>query len=85
MPALKELQRHPAAGADVADLVRQAHLLNRRDAGGAPATCLFKDFEELAKLATIDTYQSILGGMLQPEHLVETKVQVRPRPAAQAR
>jgi Zn-dependent protease with chaperone function len=40
----------------------------------APATCLFKDFDDLSKLATLDTYQSILGPILQPEHLVETKV-----------
>ena len=49
----------------------------------APATCLFKDFEELSKLATLDTYQSVLGGILQPEHLVETKVMAKapPQPA----
>jgi Zn-dependent protease with chaperone function len=39
----------------------------------APATCLFKDFEELSKLATLDTYHSVLGERLQPEYLVETK------------
>jgi Zn-dependent protease with chaperone function len=37
----------------------------------APATCLFKEFDELSKLATLDVYQSVLGGLLQPEHLVE--------------
>lgn len=42
----------------------------------AKATVLFKDFDELSKMATIDMYQSILGPALQPEHLVETKVQV---------
>lgn len=36
----------------------------------APATCVFKDFDELCKFVTIDTYQSILGPHLEPEHLV---------------
>jgi hypothetical protein len=40
----------------------------------APATCLFKEFDEWCKLATLDTYQSILGGLLQPECLVEAQV-----------
>jgi hypothetical protein len=38
----------------------------------APATCLFRDFDELCKLATIDVYQSVLGQALKPEHLVPT-------------
>jgi len=42
----------------------------------AKATVLFKDFDELAKMATLDTYQSVLGNLLQPEHLVATKVEV---------
>jgi Zn-dependent protease with chaperone function len=41
----------------------------------APATVLFKDFDELSKMATLDTYQSVLGNALQPEHLVATKVE----------
>jgi Zn-dependent protease with chaperone function len=41
----------------------------------APATCLFSDFEELSKLATLDTYYSVLGEKLQPEYLVETIAQ----------
>jgi Zn-dependent protease with chaperone function len=44
----------------------------------APATVLFKDFDELSKIATIDLYQSILGNLLQPEHLVEVQTVVRP-------
>ena len=40
----------------------------------APATVLFKDFDELCKMATIDLYQMILGAHLQPEHLVETRI-----------
>jgi hypothetical protein len=43
----------------------------------APATVLFKDFDELSKMATLDTYQSVLGNALQPEHLVETKIEIR--------
>jgi Zn-dependent protease with chaperone function len=43
----------------------------------APATCLFKDFDEFSKLATLDTYQSVLGPLLQPEHLVEAKIMVK--------
>lgn len=35
----------------------------------APAVALFKDFEELSKLATIDFYQAVLGKALQAEHL----------------
>jgi hypothetical protein len=51
----------------------------------APATVLFKDFDELSKMATLDTYQSVLGDALQPEHLVETKIEVRTKaPAAPA-
>ena len=50
----------------------------------APATVLFKDFDELSKMATLDTYQSILGDALQPEHLVETKVVVKAVTAAPA-
>jgi hypothetical protein len=51
----------------------------------ARATILFKDFEELSKMATLDTYQSVLGDALRPEHLVETKVEVRTAaPAAPA-
>ena len=38
-----------------------------------PATCLFKDFDELSKLATLDTYQSLLGDNLRPEFLVPTR------------
>jgi Zn-dependent protease with chaperone function len=38
----------------------------------APATILFKDFDELSKMATIDLYQNIVGNLLQPEHLVPT-------------
>ncbi|MDB5325802.1 MAG: heat shock protein HtpX [Phycisphaerales bacterium] len=44
----------------------------------APATCLFKDFDELSKYVTIDAYQSILGPKLQPEHLVEVDMPVSP-------
>lgn len=40
----------------------------------APATVLFKDYDELCKMATIDLYQMILGKHLQPEHLVPTKI-----------
>lgn len=47
----------------------------------APATVLFKDFDELSKMATIDLYQNVLGDALQPEHLVETRVQP-PQPQA---
>ncbi|HVT81362.1 MAG TPA: M48 family metalloprotease [Phycisphaerae bacterium] len=36
----------------------------------APATVLFKDFDELCKLATIKLYLTALGENLQPEHLV---------------
>jgi Zn-dependent protease with chaperone function len=36
----------------------------------ADATCLFRDFDELCKMATIDAYQSIVGKALKPEHLV---------------
>jgi Zn-dependent protease with chaperone function len=42
----------------------------------APATCLFRDFDELCKLATIRMYQTALGDKLQPEHLVPTDVSV---------
>jgi Zn-dependent protease with chaperone function len=38
----------------------------------APATVIFKDFDELSKMATIDLYQNVLGSTLQPEHLVPT-------------
>ena len=40
----------------------------------APATCLFRDFDELCKLTTISCYQLSLGDKLQPEHLVPTVV-----------
>lgn len=40
----------------------------------APATCLFRDFDELCKLSTISLYQSALGAKLEPEHLVPTDV-----------
>ena len=40
----------------------------------APATSVFKDFDELCKLATIDFYQSILGERLKPEHLYGTAI-----------
>ena len=50
----------------------------------AKATVLFKDFGELAKMATIDMYQSILGPALQPEHLVETRIAPPPAPSAAA-
>lgn len=40
----------------------------------APATCLFKEFEELSKMATLDLYQSVLGDNLKPEYLVATKL-----------
>lgn len=46
----------------------------------APATVLFKDFDELSKIATIDLYQSTLGNLLQPEHLVDVRA-AAPRPA----
>ena len=46
-----------------------------------PATLLFKDFDEASKMATIDMYQSLLGDQLQPEHLVETKIETVPSPA----
>ncbi len=36
----------------------------------APARCLFGDFDELCKLATISFYNSALGAHLQPEHLM---------------
>jgi Zn-dependent protease with chaperone function len=36
----------------------------------APATILFKDFDELCKMATIGLYRIILGDALQPEFLV---------------
>jgi Zn-dependent protease with chaperone function len=39
----------------------------------APATFLFRDFDELCKLATIDLYQTVLGTALQPEHLVPVR------------
>ena len=42
----------------------------------APATVLFKGFDELCKFATLDLYQSVLGNALQPEHLVATNVAV---------
>lgn len=35
----------------------------------APATVLFKDFDELCKLSTISFYQDALGDALQPEYL----------------
>jgi Zn-dependent protease with chaperone function len=38
----------------------------------APATFLFKEFDEVCKMATLDLYQAILGPALQPEHLVPT-------------
>jgi len=49
-----------------------------------PATCLFRDFPELCKMATIDAYQSALGSQLQPEHLVPTQA-VELRLASKAR
>jgi Zn-dependent protease with chaperone function len=45
----------------------------------APATLLFKDFDELCKISTISFYQSVLGQHLQAEHLVPT---VLPGPQA---
>jgi len=39
----------------------------------APATCLFKDFDELNKITTIRLYQIVLGSKLQAEHLVPTE------------
>lgn len=47
----------------------------------APARVVFKDFDELNKIASIDFYQGVLGGALQPEFLVETKVQVASSPS----
>jgi Zn-dependent protease with chaperone function len=38
----------------------------------APATAVFRDFEELCKLATIDFYQAVLGEHLKAEHLYPT-------------
>jgi Zn-dependent protease with chaperone function len=49
----------------------------------APATLLFKDFDELCKLATIKLYLTVLGDHLQPEHLVP--VQLTPAGTAQAK
>ncbi len=43
----------------------------------APPRVLFKEYDELCKLATIDVYQSILGQRLQPEHLVPTQSMIR--------
>lgn len=40
----------------------------------APATELFKDFDELCKIATIDFYSDAVGKALQPEHIVSTKL-----------
>jgi Zn-dependent protease with chaperone function len=50
----------------------------------ARATCLFREFDELSKIATIDLYQSILGNALQPEHLVEVKLDAPPAPSTAA-
>ena len=38
----------------------------------APATCVFKDFDELSKIATLDLYQSVLGDALRPEAVIPT-------------
>jgi Zn-dependent protease with chaperone function len=55
---------------------RIAALRKARFAGvmtiNAPATELFKEFDELSKLATIDFYDSIVGKALKPEYLVTT-------------
>lgn len=55
---------------------RIALLMKAKFAGvmkiNGPATVLFKDFDELSKLATIDFYTSELGTALKPEHLVAT-------------
>ena len=40
----------------------------------APAACLFRDFDELCKMATIGQYQAAFGDKLQPEHLYPTSV-----------
>ena len=40
----------------------------------APATILFKDFEELSKMATIQLYGAVLGKALRAEHLIPTDV-----------
>lgn len=50
----------------------------------APATLLFKDFDELCKISTISFYQSVLGARLQPEHLVPTPLAVPPPQASTA-
>jgi Zn-dependent protease with chaperone function len=47
----------------------------------APATLLFKDFDELCKISTISFYQSVLGARLQPEHLVPTAFAAAPQQA----
>lgn len=40
----------------------------------APATVLFRDFDELCKLAMLDLYQAVLGPNLRPEHLHPTRL-----------
>ena len=50
----------------------------------APATCLFRDFDELCKLATIRIYQLSLGDKLQAEHLVPVTLKSVTAPATPA-
>lgn len=45
----------------------------------ARATCLFKDFDDLSKMATLDIYQNIVGEHLRPEHLVPTAAPAVPQ------
>lgn len=40
----------------------------------AAATCLFREYDELRKMATLSLYQGVLGETLQPEHLVPVEV-----------
>jgi len=86
LPApIKELLTNRVLTADSAwhdshpPLFKRVGALKRRGLKGvlkldADATCLFRDFEELCKITTIHTYQSVLGNALKPEHLVPVKL-----------
>ena len=67
-------------------LFKRVAALKKRNLTGvlkleAPATCVFRDFEELCKISTIDLYQMLLGGALQPEFLVPVKLKAPTEPA----
>jgi Zn-dependent protease with chaperone function len=51
----------------------------------APATCLFRNYDELCKMTTINLYQSSLGEKLQAEHLYPVEQFIRPATPAKQR